>query len=311
MPKSRLWKWISRILIVLAFLLLVFFLIVIPVFITHVMTHAQTRPMDLQIKTTPMDLGVAYNDVAFAVKTESAADSASISGWYLPKEDARGIIIYAHGLFRSRQEVLNRAVDLWNAGYAALLIDLRRHGKSTAAKSGMGYLERGDVLAAISFVKDSLKVQVPVITYGVSMGAVATLLANAETTDVDAIIIDSSFLSFDHTLDHHLKLWFGWPRFPVGTLISALAKWRIGFSSDDFDMRKALDKIGKRPVLFFAGAEDRRMPPAVARELATHCQGESELIIVPGARHGHAYDVDPSVFVNNITAFLDRVLKKE
>ena len=312
MPKSRLRKWIVRILIFLLSLVALFFLVVIPVFITHVMTHAHSRPGDAKITTTPQDLGVAYRDITFLATSGPGDSLVTISGWYLPRENPKGIIIYAHGLFRSRNETLKRAVNLWHGGYAAVIFDFRRHGKSGDAKTGMGYLERFDVLGAVAFARDSLQLHVPIVTYGVSMGAAATILANAETDDVDAMIIDSSFLSFDHTIDHHLKLWLGWPRFPIGTLVAALAKFRIGFRADDFDMRLALDKMTPRPTMFIAGEKDNRMPPAVAKELYSHCRDPlKKFLLVPDAGHGHAYDVAPNLFVSEIIAFLDQALTEK
>lgn len=309
MPKSRLRKWILRILFILISLILLFFLVFIPLFVTHFMTHAGSRPMDLRITTTPQDLGAPFQDIIFPSKTPDVHDSLQISAWYMPHENPKGLIIYSHGLFRSRQEVLQRAVDLWHSGYAGLLLDFRRHGKSGDGKTSMGYLERQDVLGAIAYAKDSLNLQIPIVTYGVSMGAAATLLANSESTQVDAIIIDSSFRSFDHTVSHHLKLWLGWPRFPIGSIITVLAKWRIGFTDEQFDMRVAIDKIGARPIFVIAGEADTRMPPEIAEELYSHCQGEKQLYIVPDARHGRAYEVDPTGFVERVDRFLTRVTK--
>ncbi len=309
--KNRLRKGVFTIFLILVSSTLLFFLLVIPLFVTHFMTHARTRPMDLHIQTTPSDLGVPYREVVFPAKTNSPGKHVDISAWYLPNDKARGIIIFAHGLFRSRQEVLLRAVNLWRYDYAALVFDFRRHGLSSNGKTSLGFLEQQDVLGAISFVKDTLNLQIPLITYGVSMGAAATVLANAESNAVDALIIDSCFLSFDHTITHHIELWLGWPRFPVGSIISALAKWRIGFTAQQFDMRIALDGIGERPVLVIGGEVDNRMPPAITRELFDACQGEKQLYLVPGARHGRAYEVDPQVFTDKIDQFLSRVISNK
>lgn len=311
MPKSRLRKWISRILITLFTLIILFFLVVIPLFVTHFMTHARTRPMDLKIKTTPQDFGVPFREITFPAAHTPPDTVVTLSGWLLPHEQSKGVIILAHGLFRSRQEVLARACDLWRIGYTTLVFDFRRHGRSGNGKTSLGYLERRDVLGAIAFARDSLDQNLPLITYGVSMGAAATALANCESADVDALIIDSCFLSFDHTITHHMKLWLGWPRFPIGTIISGLAKWRIGFSGEAFDLRRALDRIGKRPVLVIGGQADKRMPPEVTRELFGHVQGEKQLYLVPGARHGKAYEVDPQKFTGTIDDFLQRVLQKK
>lgn len=309
---SRVWRWMRRILMTLLVLVVLFVGVIAPYGFSYLLTHAHTRPMDLRITTSPDSFQVPYRDITFlapARKINNNADAAvppvQISGWYLPKDSARVLIIYAHGLFRSRQEMLERAVDFWRAGYAGLLFDFRRHGKSTGEISSLGYLERLDVESAVKFARDSLQVQTPIVVMGVSMGAAATLLAAAETPEIDGLIVDSSFLSFEHTIDHHLKLFFGLPPFPVANALGFFVREKVGFRNEDFDLRRAAGKIVHRPVLFINGANDVRMPVEIARELFADAKTEEKsLVIVPGASHGAAYRTDPELYKKVVLDFL-------
>jgi len=297
---SKAWRWTRRIFVTLFILALVVIFFVAPYGLSYLVTHyAGTQPMERQLTATPATFQADYRDVHFIAK-----DGTPISGWYLPKENAAAIIIYAHGLFRSRQEMLERAAKLWQHGYAGLLIDLRRHGNSGGELCGLGYLERLDVEAGVKFVRDSLQVSAPIVGFGLSMGSAATVLAAAEAPEIDALIIDSCFLSFEKTVVHHLKLNFGLPRFPLGDELIFFTRMKVGFKNEDFDMQRALQKIGDRPILFIAGEKDMRMLKDT-RALATSAQSSRKsLVVIPGATHGAGYRTNPAMYEQAVLDFL-------
>lgn len=321
--RSRtLWRWTKRILLTLGILVFLFIFVVVPFFFSHLITHAKTRSFELKITDTPATYGVPYQDVVFAaadaetVSTSGVAGSngtatfvPAISGWYLPHDSARAVIIYAHGLFRSRQEVLERACELWQHGYAGLVLDLRRHGTSTGEMTSMGYLERNDILGAVAYLRDQRQLDLAIVAYGVSMGAAATLLASAESDAIDAIIVESSFLSFENTITHHAKLFLNLPRFPIVDLIILMTKWRVGFSGDQFNMAAAAERIGDRPILFIASANDTRMPVAVAERLyESASSSRKQFEVIPDASHGAAYRTHPELYIRTVLDFLDEAV---
>lgn len=317
-----LWRWTKRILLTLGVLVFLFIFVVVPYFFSHLITHAKTRSFELKISDTPATYGVAYQDVVFAAADaetlnagdENASNGAvsfvpAISGWYLPHDSARAVIIYAHGLFRSRQEVLERACELWQHGYAGLILDMRRHGTSTGRITSMGFLERNDILGAVTYLRDQRQLDLPIVAYGVSMGAAATLLAGAESQEIDAIIVDSSFLSFENTITHHAKLFLNLPRFPIVDLIILMTKWRVGFSGDQFNMAAAAERIGDRPILFIASANDTRMPVAVAERLFESASStRKKFEVIPDATHGAAYRTHPARYIRVVLDFLDEAV---
>ena len=310
---GKIWRWVRRILLFTGILLVFFVLVVVPYGFSYLLTHARSGPRDLQISTTPAAYQVPFQEIQFAA-AGAAGDgqvTPTLSGWYLPKQNARGVIIYAHGLFKSRQEILDRAALLWNRGYAGVLFDFRRHGKSNGELSSIGYLERLDVEGAVRFVRGQVDSTLPIIGYGVSMGAVATALAAAETPEIRALILDSSYLSFDETIVHHLNLWFGLPRFPLADTVILFTRLRVGFKSEDFDVRRALQKIGDRPVLFIAGGADTRMPPELAQQLlAASPSAEKSLVVIPNATHGAAFRTAPAEYEKVVLDFLERAAGK-
>jgi len=284
-------------------LLLLFVFVIAPYGFSYLLTHANSRPSDSVINATALRDDLPFKEVAFKSK-----DSSPLSGWYLPRENAPATIIYCHGLFRSRLEMLDRAEKFWQGGYAGLLMDFRRHGKSGGELTSMGYLERLDIIGAAHYLKDSLQIKSPVVVYGVSMGAAAALLAAAEEPAISGLIVDSSFLSFDDTIAHHAKNFLHLPRFPIAEELILFTQWRVGFNSEDFDLRRAALKIGNRPILFIAGGADTRMPPEIAQALYDASPSTlKNIVIIPNAPHGAAFRTDPETCTKAILNCLQTV----
>ncbi len=300
--KQTLWRWVKRILLTLGILVFIFIFFVVPFFFSWVLTHSGSRPSDREMTVTPEKYGIAFQSVKF-----SSQDGAPLAGWWLPAEESPVVIIYCHGMFRSRLEMLERAAYFRQKGYAGLLFDFRRHGESKSEElSAAGYLERLDVLGAVKFLRDSLHVTKPIVTCAVSMGTGATMLAAAESQEIAGLILDSSFLSFDHLIAHHAKIWLGLPKFPLVDEIILFTKWRAGFSGEQFDMKIALDKIGDRPLLFIAGGKDVRMPPEISQELYAHSKSTRKRIVVfEEATHGAAFTLDAERYEKEMIGFLD------
>lgn len=300
LPGSPWRRWLRRTLIALGIIVVVLVFFVIPYGLSWLLTHAKSRPLKYEVVATPQDYGVAYQTVRF-----HATDGTPLAGWWLPADSSPVVIIYCHGLFRSKLEMVERACAFNRLGYAGLVLDFRRHGDSGGELSSLGYLERQDVLGAIHFIRDSLRLQQPIVAFAVSMGTAATMLAAAESPEIAGLILDSSFLSFENTIAHHAKLFFGIPRFPIAEAVILFTRWRIGFSNGAFDMRNALRKIGDRPLLFLAGSEDERMPLPVQQQLYESAPSlHKKFVVVAGARHGAAYRANAALYQQEVKGFL-------
>jgi fermentation-respiration switch protein FrsA (DUF1100 family) len=303
------WKRVlKRVILSLLIIFVVLIYGVLPVWFSSVVTNAKTRPLDRQLTETPADYKAEYRDVEF-----QTSDGVKISGWLLPSRGKRATIIYSHGLFRSRRELLERAIDLWRLGYGALLYDARNHGDSGPARVSFGYNERLDAEAAFRFLREDLRTEDRIALFGISMGAATALLATAETPGVAAVISDSSFLSFKDTLDHHVSLFLRLPAFPLSNELKSLIEWRAGFDGSRLDALDAVRRIGDRPALFIAAAHDKRMPPDLAEKLyAASTSPKRDLLIVdgPGSEiHGHAYQADRKLYINKLAQFLESALE--
>jgi fermentation-respiration switch protein FrsA (DUF1100 family) len=204
--------------------------------------------------------------------------------------------------------MLPNAVFGHSLGYNGLLFDFRHQGMSSGSITTLGYQERLDVQAAVRYALEQERADPPVVVWGVSMGAAAALMAAAESADISAVISDSSFDSLLGTLRHHLRLFLPLPGFPIADEVGYWTAWLGHFRLADFDVVKAVERIGDRPILFVAVADDRRMPPSIARTLYAHARSPlKKIVVLPGRRHGEGFNQARESYEKTVEEFLRAV----
>jgi fermentation-respiration switch protein FrsA (DUF1100 family) len=302
--KRRIWQIIRNVILVLAALVAGFLFLFVPWFFSNLGTSGRFHYPDPNDGKTPISYGMQFQWVEFR-----STDGVPLKGWYIPASgEARGTIVYCHGLNRTRIEMLPMAAFGHQLGYDGLLFDLRHQGASGGELTTLGYQERFDVIGAVHFALEQPKAARPVIVWGVSMGASAALLAAAEAPDVAAVISDSSFLSLSDTVKHHWKLFFHLPSFPIANEVLYLLAWRGGFRPSDFDLARAVTRMGDRPILFVALQGDRRMPPSIAQTLYAHSASPGgALVVLPGQRHGEGFNQAREAYEAAVRQFLSRL----
>ncbi len=300
--KAALYRWGKRTVIAICVIVAVLLFVVLPVGGSFLITNSHFKYPERGPKT-PEEVGLNVTPVTF-----NASDGIELSGWWSSGDVTKPVIIFCHGLNRSRLELLQRAAEAHRQGYGVLLFDLRNHGQSAIAHTTLGIDESKDVCAASQIVRDKAGAQ-PQVLWGVSMGASTAILAARRCPGFSAIISDSSFLSFRETISHHVELLFHLPSFPIANLIVAITGLRLGMNPDDGDVEAAVRSLGNIPILFIAGGNDKRMPPALAARLRNASTNpRSEMLLVPGATHGEAYTADKALYMNAVFGFLGRAL---
>ncbi len=299
---SRILKIIRNVVLILVILVAGFFFGYVPWFFAGLVTTRQYHYRDPNDGKTPNSFHLNFSWVEFP-----APDGVPLKGWYVPAEGtARGTIIYVHGLNRTRIEMLPMAAFGHSLGYDGLLFDLRHQGMSGGNITTLGYQERLDVLGAVRCALESEHAPRPVIVWGISMGAAASLLAAADSPDIAGVISDSSFDSMLGTMRHHLRLFIHLPGFPIADEVAYLTAWRGHFHVADFDCVKAVERIGDRPILFVAVRGDRRMPPSVAQKLYSQARSPlAKIIVLPGTRHGEGFNQAREPYEKAVTDFLN------
>ncbi len=293
-------RWLRRLMFAVLLFVFAILFIVLPIGGSFIITNSRFRFPERGPKTAEQ-AGLSVTPAEF-----TSSDGIALRGWWSPGDSSKPVIIFIHGLNRSRLELLERAVESNRRGYGVLLFDLRNHGESGRAYTTIGIHESRDVCAARKFAEEKAGARSQVL-WGVSMGASAAILGAHQCPGFAAIVSDSSFLSFRETIGHHVGLFFRLPAFPIANLIVAITEWRAGFDADEGDVEAAVREIDV-PTLFIAGGADRRMPPALATRLfnASH-NPTKELLVIPGAGHGEAFSRDRQTYLNSVYRFLEHV----
>ena len=145
------------------------------------------------IEERPEDYGLVYEDVAFSPRGDSAI---TLRGWWMPAEDAKGVIVRVHGLDSNRGASLGLTDALVKAGYSVFAFDLRGHGESDPAQMGASIRERDDLRGALDHVLQERGAQPGrVLVYGESYGGAVALSTSLDEPAVAGVFTDSAFAS--------------------------------------------------------------------------------------------------------------------
>jgi len=124
------------------------------------------------------------------------AGDAMLEGDLVLREDASGIVLFAHGSGSSRHSPRNRrvAATLNQAGLGTLLLDLltpaeeRRDLVTGESRFDIGLLARR-LVGAIDWLRSDVAASLPIGLFGASTGAAAALVAAAaRPDDVHAVV---------------------------------------------------------------------------------------------------------------------------
>jgi pimeloyl-ACP methyl ester carboxylesterase len=305
----RVMLWTKRVVLGLGILLLAFLFGWVPYWLGGVATTRKFQFNDKEnAGLTPASFHLSSEDVTF-----KAPDGTELRGWWVPAAAAKGSVVLAHGLNRSRIEMVKKVPFLNGLGWNALLFDMRHHGESGGAATTFGQLEKDDVRAAAAFAR--ARTPGPVVLWGVSLGAASVILAAADDPTVAGVVGDSSYRSLTDTVHHHLSLFrgFRWwaaivPPWPTANEVLFWMGRRGGFDPAAVDVRAAAGRLAGRPALFVANTEDPRMPKEIAFELKEAAGEGAMVLLVPGKSHGGAWRDGTAAYGAAVTRVLDAVL---
>ncbi len=260
---------------------------------------------------TPATYGLAYQEVNFP----AVADKLTLSGWFLPAEGDRAIImVHGRGSNRADREVytLQLAADLHRAGYNVLTFDLRAHGQSQGWYTSFGLYEQRDLLGAWHFLKERGFKSEKMGVWAWSMGAATTLLAmddrdklSEESKEIRVAVLDSGFADLRSELE-------GQAPGPLSLLLPGVETSSLLLMSFDLDRVRpveALRNLQGHRLMLIHGLNDDSVPPwnlSVLREA-----GGSNIVeswAVPNAGHALAYRSRPAEYATRLIAFFDHEL---
>ncbi len=248
----------------------------------------------------------------FTVWIESK-DGLRLRGFLVPPQanaKPRAVAVLAHGLFRGALEIERVGSKLRDLGVEVLLLELRNHGGSGAKKCTFGRDESGDVIAAVEFVRSRDEAQgLPLVVYGVSLGAAAVSLAAPRLDPPPAaLVLDSPMATLEEAADHQLESRIGFPA-PYRFLNKLALRAIGGISFDAVRPVEELPKLSKSVVALVVGGENDEMmrPEDVRRVFESLGERDKTLWVVPGSRHGAAIQDQPLEYERHLAQLLDKI----
>jgi alpha-beta hydrolase superfamily lysophospholipase len=251
---------------------------------------------------TPWELDVPFEAVSFR-----SADGLRLSGWWMPREHARGVIVGSHGHAGQKDELLGIGSRSWRAGYSVLLFDFRGRGESDPWPQTLISREVEDLQAAVAFAR-SRAPGAPVGLIGFSMGAAVSLLAAAADPQIAAVVADSSFTSGRDVVAHGVRSVLRMA--PDILLLAAdeVLQRRHGYRFSSARPIDAVARIAPRPLLLIHGSADTVVPVEHAHRLYDAAGEPHELWVAEGAEHCGAYFADRQAYCRRVVGFFDQYL---
>jgi uncharacterized protein len=266
--------------------------------VSWVFAHRLTRPRPRVIGPVPADFPYSTENI-----TLTTADQKTISGWFVPAENAKGAIVLLHGYTGNRLQMLSRARFFRKLGYAVFLYDARACGESTGEFITFGYRERDDLVAAVQFLKDRGLTSIACL--GVSQGGATILFAADQLGDVKCLICESVYDEMTHAVDRRMRKFTGLPGWLGASAMVPIAEHRLGLSIDEVKPAEYISAL-KCPVFIMSGDKDDRTWPEDTIRLFEAAHEPKELWMVPDAVHEDLFHYPG--YQEKVASFLQRHL---
>lgn len=271
----------------------------IPAALAFVLTHRFKLTDGLNPRDT---LGMNYEEV-----NVSLGANESLACWFIPSPEADQTILICHGAGANKGNFIWFVPPLAHRGYNLVLFDFRAHGGSTGRTCSYGLDEMHDVLAITAWLKTARPDKSRrIVGLGSSLGSMALLRAAAATPAIDALILDSPFVSPRSLAQHHLG------KIPLlGPAFGDLVLWWMGiWTQADFlhdGAGFAIRRISPRPLMIIHGDRDVIMPASHSRELFELAAEPRSIWMGPGP-HSNIITTEPEEYADRVMRFLSEHL---
>lgn len=201
--------------------------------------------------------------------------------WYATVPQARGTVALFHGYTSCKSKLLTEAGYFRRLGYNVLLTDFAGNGGSEGYVCTVGHHEADDVATAVRWLQ---RQPGPVFVYANSMGAVATLRAEAELgIRPDANILECPYGSMLQTAQSRFRSMHV-PSFPMANLLVFWGGVANNFQAFDLDATRYAARTST-PTLLLWGAADPRVTRPETDAILAALRGPKQRQDFPGSGH--------------------------
>ena len=281
------------------------------VLISYVYDYAWafTHPTIAPLSSTPMDAAqLHYLDVDFL----SLDGKSRLNGWYIPTSSKR-TVIFSHGHSGNREEVWVPLYDLAQAlhlnHYNVLMFDYGYVNREQNPNRVMtaGIREAGELNGAIRYAKQLGAEQVYI--WGFSMGAGTALQAALVSSDIDAMILDSTFLLQPAVLDHLITIHA--PYFPNKLFIrmaDALLPFIGNMKLRDVPYKAVNLAPYTIPLFMIHGQKDLQAPYTITTQIFEQQNHPMSELWLPANRgHEMTHRYQPGEYVERTLYYLNTI----
>ena len=253
----------------------------------------------------PAAIGPPPSDLPAAEVRIPSPSGSTLSGWFVPGSDKRGVILLFHPYRDNRLAMLDRARFLRRAGYSILLVDFQAHGESPGEHITFGRLESRDVQAAVEHVLRRRPGE-PIGAIGVSLGGAA--LALAGPLGIDAAVLEAVYPTIEEAVENRIRRRLGPLASALTPLLLVQLGPRLGFSPRELRPIDGVHDL-RCPLLVVQGSEDGHTTLDEARRLFAAAAEPKALWAVEGAGHVDLHRFQPRAYEERILGFFRQHLR--
>jgi pimeloyl-ACP methyl ester carboxylesterase len=258
---------------------------------------------------TPESYGFTdFEEVSFKTK-----EDIELTGWFIPaKKNSKDCIYFVHGWNSSGLacfpylEIMKD--ENINKNHNIFVINLRNSGKSSKARTDLGYKTASDVVEGMKFLKNNYDIE-NIKIFAISMGAMATLTALNIHKDrienigvkIEKLILDSpmsnakkSIQSFDSPLQIINNLLY------VPLFIAIDYRW--DYMLDKLRISHMLPNVDLNKVLILQSDMDKLTTLAALDYELTNIEAKVE--IFPQGAHARIYHSNKDKYRKVVSSFL-------
>ena len=235
------------------------------------------------LETTPIDAGLAYEDVFL-----TAADGTRVHGWHIPGE-SRVTLLWLHGnagnISRRLDNILLMRERL---GVGVFIIDYRGYGLSEGKPSESGLYMDADAAFDWLVSERGLDAESEIVIFGRSLGA-AVAVETAVRRKARGVMLESGFSSIADM---------------GGTgRASALSRLTLPLFEARYD---SASKIGGllSPVMILHGDSDQTVPFEMSRRLYAAAPDPKTFYPIPGAGHNDTVHAGGEAYIEALRRFV-------
>ena len=235
-----------------------------------------------EIEATPGDIGLNFEPLILATR-----DDEQLDAWYIPANDARGVLLFCHGNAGNISHRLESIRLFHELGLSVLIFDYRGYGQSSGKPTEKGTYRDADAAWHYLVTQRGIPAE-HIILFGRSLGApIAADLATRQTAA--AVILESGFTSVP---DVAAKFY---PWLPV--------RW---LSRYQYDTRKKLADIHS-PVLIVHSRDDEIISYSNGEQLFEAASEPKQFLPLRGG-HNDGFLVSGKDYIRGLDAFIGDVL---